>query len=166
MRIASQCIACASGLLERSPAILMPFVAHQVFGWTPVEITSDWGLRTIPAGMAYPLCNSVECQACGTLFLDIRFDEAEMEALIACGEVASRRTYKSVLRAARTTDKLDAGANPVAVAHRAFQLQNKPMIFISPVHQDHRRAVVAIDHNIQKSVVIQIADGSAARSHR
>jgi len=81
MRIASACICCESTALESSPAILMPFVAHRVFGWTPVEITPDWGLRTVPTGLAYPLCNSVECQACGALFLDIRFDEAEMGAL-------------------------------------------------------------------------------------
>lgn len=81
MRIASACICCASPALEREPAILMPFVAHRAFGWTPVEITPDWGLRTVPTGRAYPLCNSVECQACGALFLDIRFDEAEMGRL-------------------------------------------------------------------------------------
>jgi hypothetical protein len=81
MHIARQCICCASEALEKSPAVLMPFVAHRVFGWTPVEITPDWGLRTAPTGHAYPLCNSVECQACGTLFLDIRFDGTEMDAL-------------------------------------------------------------------------------------
>ena len=81
MRIASVCICCASGALEREPAVLMPFVAHRVFGWTPVEITPDWGLRTVPTGHAYPLCNSVECQSCGALFLDMRFDEEEMGRL-------------------------------------------------------------------------------------
>lgn len=81
MRIASACICCASQALVREPAILMPFVAHRVFGWSPVEITPDWGLRTVPRGHAYPLCNSVECQACGVLFLDMRFDETEMGRL-------------------------------------------------------------------------------------
>ena len=80
-RIASACICCASKSLDRSPAVLMPFVANRVFGWTPVEITPDWGLRTIPTGLAYPLCNSVECQDCGALFLDIRFSDREMTAL-------------------------------------------------------------------------------------
>jgi SAM-dependent methyltransferase len=61
----------------------MPFVANRAFGWTPVEITPDWGLRTIKSGMAYPLCNSLQCRHCGFLFLDIRFSESEMAALYA-----------------------------------------------------------------------------------
>lgn len=80
-RIPRACVCCGSAELDRSPAILMPFVAHRVFGWTPVEITPDWGLRTIQAGMAYPLCASLQCQDCGLLFLDIRFDDGEMARL-------------------------------------------------------------------------------------
>jgi len=80
-RIASRCVCCGSADLSRSPAILMPFVASRAFNWTPVEITPEWGLRTIRTGMAYPLCNSLQCQACGLLFLDLRFSEAEMAAL-------------------------------------------------------------------------------------
>lgn len=80
-RIASHCICCNSIHLIRSPAILMPFVANRVFGWEPVEITDDWGLRDIRLGMAYPLCNSVQCFDCGVLFLDIRFTESEMSSL-------------------------------------------------------------------------------------
>jgi hypothetical protein len=80
-RIARTCICCGSAGLDRSPAILMPFVAHRVIGWTPVEITPDWGLRTIPTGMAYPLCASLQCRDCGCLFLDIRFDDEEMARL-------------------------------------------------------------------------------------
>lgn len=80
-RIARSCICCASADLDRSPAILMPFVACRAFGWTPVEITPDWGLRTIRTGMAYPLCNSLQCHACGVVFLDIRFSDAEMAGI-------------------------------------------------------------------------------------
>jgi SAM-dependent methyltransferase len=61
----------------------MPFVANRAFGWTPVEITPEWGLRSLRTGMAYPLCNSLQCRACGLLFCDIRFSEAEMAALYA-----------------------------------------------------------------------------------
>jgi SAM-dependent methyltransferase len=61
----------------------MPFIAYRIFGWTPVEITPEWGLRSLKAGMAYPLCTSLQCQACGLLFLDIRFSDAEMAALYA-----------------------------------------------------------------------------------
>lgn len=59
----------------------MPFVAHRTFGWEPVEITDDWGLRTIKNGMAYSICNSVQCSNCELLFLDIRFNENEMNSL-------------------------------------------------------------------------------------
>ncbi len=80
-RIAHRCICCSSEDLSRSPAILMPFVAKRVFGWEPVEITDDWGLRDIKSGMAYALCNSVQCGHCGLLFLDIRFTDEEMSRL-------------------------------------------------------------------------------------
>jgi hypothetical protein len=59
----------------------MPFVAHRVFGWEPVEITEDWGLKTINNGMAYSVRNSLLCDNCGHLFLDIRFNESEMNSL-------------------------------------------------------------------------------------
>ncbi|MEX3935920.1 class I SAM-dependent methyltransferase [Paraburkholderia phymatum] len=80
-RIARLCICCQGDRLNRSPAILMPFVANRVFGWEPVEVTADWGFRDIQPGHAYPLCNSVQCADCGALFLDIRFDDEEMAAL-------------------------------------------------------------------------------------
>ncbi|PKU25979.1 class I SAM-dependent methyltransferase [Telmatospirillum siberiense] len=80
-RIAQNCVCCGSRNLARSPAILMPFVAYRAFGWQAVEITPEWGLRTIPTGLAYPLCNSVQCADCGLLFLDIRFNNFEMNAM-------------------------------------------------------------------------------------
>ena len=80
-RIASRCVCCGSADLTRSGAVLMPFIAERVFGWTPVEITPEWGLRTIKSGMAYPLCNSLQCRDCGLVFLDIRFSDSEMAAL-------------------------------------------------------------------------------------
>lgn len=80
-RIADACICCGGRSLEKSPAILMPFVAHRVFGWQPVEIDDSWGLRTISNGHAYSICNSVSCLDCGMLFLDIRFSDREMDAL-------------------------------------------------------------------------------------
>jgi hypothetical protein len=81
VRIATACVCCSGEALSHSPAILMPFVANRVFGWEPVAITPDWGLRTIPTGLAYSLCNSLQCDDCGLTFLDMRFDEDEMAAL-------------------------------------------------------------------------------------
>jgi len=80
-RIATSCVCCGDVRLESSPAVLMPFVAHRVFGWTPVEIDESWGLETIPKGRAYSICRSLRCSACGHLFLDIRFDDAELRRL-------------------------------------------------------------------------------------
>lgn len=79
--IARYCICCGSALLQRSPAVLMPFVALRVFGQEPVEITADWGLRDLRQGMAYSLCNSLQCQECGVLFLDYRFTDEQMADL-------------------------------------------------------------------------------------
>jgi hypothetical protein len=81
VKIATACVCCGGEALSRSPAVLMPFVAHRVFGWEPVEIASDWDLRTVPTGMAYSICSSLQCDDCGLVFLDVRFDEDEMAAL-------------------------------------------------------------------------------------
>jgi len=80
-RIAKSCPCCASVVLRKSPAILMPFIAHRVFGWEPVEIDESWGLKTIHNGHAYSICNSLRCSECNFLFLDIRFSDSELEAL-------------------------------------------------------------------------------------
>lgn len=80
-RIATECVCCASQALRKSPAILMPFVAERAFGWRPVEIDDSWGLQTIKNGHAYSICNSLFCDDCGLLFLDIRFSEAELNNL-------------------------------------------------------------------------------------
>lgn len=80
-RSAGVCVCCASTDLAKSPAILMPFVAHRALGWQPVKIDESWGLNTISNGHAYSICNSVCCQDCGFLFLDIRFSESELAAL-------------------------------------------------------------------------------------
>ena len=81
MKIARKCVCCDSDRLKHVPAVLMPFVAFRVFGWEPIEIRPEWGLRDLPAGKLYCVCRSMQCQACGALFLDMRFDEDEMAAL-------------------------------------------------------------------------------------
>lgn len=80
-RIATQCVCCGSEDLAATPAILMPFVAHRVFGWTPVTIDASWGLRTVPQGHAMAICKTLSCRDCGHLFCDIRFSDAELGAL-------------------------------------------------------------------------------------
>lgn len=81
LHIADACICCASMALASSPAVLMPFVAKRVLGHDPVEITTHWGLRDLRQGTAYSLCHSLQCQDCGTLFLDYRFTSEQMASL-------------------------------------------------------------------------------------
>jgi hypothetical protein len=109
--LAGSCVCCGGDDLEKSPAILMPFVAHRVFDWKPVEITEDWGLRTIKPGNAYAVCNSVLCRSCHHLFLDIRFNDVEMSALYSGYRderyTALREHYEPGYRA--RNDRLNAG---------------------------------------------------------
>ena len=79
--IARKCPICDSNRLRKDSAILMPFVAHRALDWKPVQINGDWGLNTIKKGMAYSVCNSVLCNECHLLFLDIRFSDAELSSL-------------------------------------------------------------------------------------
>ena len=81
MKIAKRCVACDGENISKSPAVLVPFIAMRVFGWEPAVIDETWQLRDIPKGNAVSICNSVSCDDCGMLFLDIRFDEDEMAAL-------------------------------------------------------------------------------------
>ncbi|MDP3122717.1 class I SAM-dependent methyltransferase [Polynucleobacter sp.] len=80
-RVAQECICCASKKLNRSSAIVMPFIAKRIWGYDPVEITADWGFRDIKPGFAYSLCNSLHCLNCGVVFLDIRFTDRELSLL-------------------------------------------------------------------------------------
>jgi len=79
--VASHCVCCDSVELQRSPAVLMPFIAHRIYQWEPVLIDESWGLRTISGGHAYSLCHSLLCLDCHLLFLDIRFSNAEISRL-------------------------------------------------------------------------------------
>lgn len=79
--VPTSCPCCGSGLIKKSPAILMPFVASRVFDWEPTIIDESWGLRDVPNGLAYPLCSSSYCVDCRFLFLDIRFTDDQMAML-------------------------------------------------------------------------------------
>lgn len=81
MQLADTCICCCSSDLASSPAVLMPFVASRALGQKPLQITADWGMRDLNPGMAYTLCHSLQCRACGALFLDYRFTPAQMASL-------------------------------------------------------------------------------------
>jgi hypothetical protein len=59
----------------------MPFIASRVFGWMPAQVTDAWNLLDVPSGNAYSICNSIFCNYCAVTFLDIRFDDDEMDRL-------------------------------------------------------------------------------------
>lgn len=80
-RHARRCICCGNQNLERSSAVLMPFLAKRVFDHEPVEIAAEWGLRDLRSGMAYSLCSTLECLDCGVIFLDYRFSDTELSRL-------------------------------------------------------------------------------------
>ena len=80
-RIARNCICCGGANLHASPAIMMPFISHRVFGWAPTQIDETWGIRSIKKGMAYAICNSLMCEDCSLLFMDLRFSDDELERL-------------------------------------------------------------------------------------
>ena len=96
--IASHCICCHSTRLTKSQAVLMPFIAKRTFGHEPLEIPAEWGMRNLKTGMAYTLCNSLQCVDCGALFLDYRFTDAQMLALyrgyMGKDYVAERNRYE------------------------------------------------------------------------
>jgi SAM-dependent methyltransferase len=81
VKVAKYCVACESTKLRSSPAVLMPFVAHRIFGWGPTAIEPSWGIRDLPVGLACSVCKSLLCDDCGLLFLDMRFDDDEMASL-------------------------------------------------------------------------------------
>lgn len=101
--IARTCVCCSSAALRRSPAILMPFVAKRALGWDRVTIDETWNLRDVPNGAGFAICNSVLCEKCGLIFLDMRFDDADMASLYRAyrGEeyVALRDFYEPGYRA-------------------------------------------------------------------
>ena len=80
-RIATRCPCCDATQLDRQSAVLMPFVARRALGWEPCEVTAEWGLRDLPVGHALALCSTLHCPGCGLVFLDMRFDDAEMARL-------------------------------------------------------------------------------------
>jgi hypothetical protein len=115
-RVARQCVCCGSTRLMSAPAVLMPFIAHRVFGWEPVVIDDSWGLRTIRNGTAYSICKSLLCGDCGLLFLDIRFSDSELGELYRDyrGEEYTRLREHYEPGYSLRNDKLNAGTGYTA----------------------------------------------------
>lgn len=122
--IARHCVCCGCDQLQRSPAVLMPFVALRVFGHEPVEITADWGLRDLRQGTAYTLCNSLQCQECGGLFLDYRFTDEQMGALY--------HNYRDDLYNTQRTRFEPGYANVIAHYHQRAAYLDEVEVWLAP----------------------------------
>lgn len=81
MKISTNCPICSSIDLRKKGAVLMPFLADRIFEWKPFEVKKEYNFNTIAPGKAYSVCNSMLCQKCHLIFLDMRFDKHEMEKL-------------------------------------------------------------------------------------
>jgi len=81
--IATECVCCGSKNLTKNPSVLMPFLADRIFDWSPIYVQKSWDLERygIEVGMTYTRCNSLLCNDCGHLFLDMRFNDEEMGRL-------------------------------------------------------------------------------------
>ena len=81
MKVIDKCPICDCEDLEKSPAVVMPFITYRIFGWTPKKITPECQLHSLECGSSYQICSSTLCHKCQLLFSDLRFDKPEMEKL-------------------------------------------------------------------------------------
>jgi len=81
METSKICPCCDSSEISKSPGILMPFMAKMIFDYDVYNLNNDWNLYGFEDSKIYFPCKSVQCQACGFLFSDIRFDDEELENL-------------------------------------------------------------------------------------
>jgi predicted SAM-dependent methyltransferase len=81
MKTSNICNCCDSSNISKSPGILMPFMAKMIFDYDVYNLNDDWKLYGFENSKIYFPCKSVQCQECGFLFSDIRFDDEELENL-------------------------------------------------------------------------------------
>lgn len=81
MLVTNNCPVCGSSNLAKTPAVIMPFISHRIFGWKPLEISDQSGLRSLDNGTSYQLCATTFCESCTLVFCDVRFDDDEMSRL-------------------------------------------------------------------------------------
>jgi hypothetical protein len=81
MHTINHCICCGESNLLSHPAILSPFVAERTMGWSSCIVNAESELREVPLGVHYPVCKTMKCPSCGTIFSDIRFSDEELYKL-------------------------------------------------------------------------------------
>lgn len=77
--ITYNCICCGSSKLVKSPALMSLHFAKRMFGWTEFKIKKSDHLVDYSPGHSYPSCNTVFCEECDALFMDIRPDKVSMK---------------------------------------------------------------------------------------
>jgi predicted SAM-dependent methyltransferase len=81
MKTSNICHCCNSTNISKSPGILMPFMAKMIFDYDVYDLNHEWNLYGFENSKIYFPCKTVQCQMCGFLFSDIRFDDEELENL-------------------------------------------------------------------------------------
>lgn len=81
MLISNRCPICESAKLVKTPALVMPFISYRIFGWKPLEISDESGMRSLQNSTSYQLCATTYCEECTLIFCDVRFDDNEMGKL-------------------------------------------------------------------------------------
>jgi hypothetical protein len=81
MKTSNICYCCNSTNISKSPGILMPFMAKMIFDYDVYDLNHEWNLYGFENSKIYFPCKTVQCQMCGFLFSDIRFDDEELENL-------------------------------------------------------------------------------------
>ena len=81
MKISKICPCCNGVKINKNPAVLMPFLSKRIFDYDVIKIDSSWNLFNFNEGFCLTQCKSCQCEDCGFLFLDMRFDDEEMTNL-------------------------------------------------------------------------------------
>lgn len=70
LKIPKTCIFC-SGKVFSTPALISKFLAKRMFGWEAIVIEPNKFSDFLP-GVSYPCCNTLFCDRCKSIFMDIR----------------------------------------------------------------------------------------------
>jgi hypothetical protein len=81
MKTSTFCHCCGSSNILKSPGVLMPFMAKMIFDYNVFDLDDSWNLYGFQNSKIYFPCKSAQCQICGFLFSDMRFDNDELNNL-------------------------------------------------------------------------------------
>src|SRR5258708_23065154 len=85
----------------------------------------------------------------------------------ACGEVPPAAAYKWVVFSSALRYRADPGANSISVARRANKPDRQPVISVPAfIAENNGLAVVTVDGNVNKPVIVQVSEGSPTRRQR